>query len=356
MLIEIVEDHLGLLAALQLEDNAHPVAVALVADIGDAFDALLVHRRRSLLDQLRLVHLVGNLGDDDLFLVLAHPLDGRAGAQLELPAAPAVSVDDPLPPQYEAARGEVRPRNHFQNLRERRGGALDQVNRRVDDFGEVVRGDVGRHAHGDARGAVHQQVGDARGQDLGLRFAVVVVRPEVHRLFVYVLQQRGGDAREPGLGVAHGRRRVAVDRPEVSLPFHQRIAHAERLRHAHQGIVDRGIAVGMVLAHHFAGDFGALARGPVGREAHLVHPVKDAPVHRLEAVAHVRQRAPHDHAHGVIQVRAAHFVFDVDGNLVLRAAVSAARSGQRKLAAGGRRRRALRWLLLIGQSASSFWG
>ena len=39
VLVEVVEHHFGLLAALQLEDDAHAVAVAFVADVGDAFDA-----------------------------------------------------------------------------------------------------------------------------------------------------------------------------------------------------------------------------------------------------------------------------------------------------------------------------
>ena len=45
VLVEVVEDHLGLLAALQLEHDAHAVAVALVADVADAFDLLLVDQR-----------------------------------------------------------------------------------------------------------------------------------------------------------------------------------------------------------------------------------------------------------------------------------------------------------------------
>ena len=50
------------------------------------------------------------------------------------------------------------------------------------------------------------------------------------------------------------------------------------------------------------------------REAHLPHRVEHAAMRRLEPVAHVRQRSPDDHAHRVIQVRALHLVFDVDGN------------------------------------------
>ena len=52
VLVEVVEHHLGLLAALELENDAHAVAVALVADVADALDALLVDRRRGLLDEL----------------------------------------------------------------------------------------------------------------------------------------------------------------------------------------------------------------------------------------------------------------------------------------------------------------
>src|SRR3546814_2673636 len=39
-----------------------------------------------------------------------------------------------------------------------------------------------------------------------------------------------------------------------------------------------------------------------------------APVDRLEAVADVRKCAPHDHAHGVIEVAAAHLVLEIDGD------------------------------------------
>ena len=37
------------------------------------------------------------------------------------------------------------------------------------------------------------------------------------------------------------------------------------LRQAHQRVVDGEVAVRMVLAHHFADDAGALARGSIGR-------------------------------------------------------------------------------------------
>ena len=56
--VELVEHHVGHGIALQLDDDAQAVAVGLVADLGDALDALLAHEFAHLLDHLRLVHLI----------------------------------------------------------------------------------------------------------------------------------------------------------------------------------------------------------------------------------------------------------------------------------------------------------
>ncbi len=69
----------------------------------------------------------------------------------------------------------------------------------------------------------------------------------------------------------------------------------------------------MEFTEDFADDFGALARGPVRRQAHLVHAEKYAAMHRLEAIPDIGKGAAHDHAHRVIEVRALHLVFDIDG-------------------------------------------
>ena len=42
-------------------------------------------------------------------------------------------------------------------------------------------------------------------------------------------------------------------------------------------------------------------------------------MHRLQTVADVGQRAADDHAHGVIEIRPPHLVFDIDGDQVLLA-------------------------------------
>jgi hypothetical protein len=37
-------------------------------------------------------------------------------------------------------------------------------------------------------------------------------------------------------------------------------------------------------------------------------------MHRLQPVANIGKRAAHDYAHGVIEIRPPHLVFDIDGN------------------------------------------
>ena len=48
--------------------------------------------------------------------------------------------------------------------------------------------------------------------------------------------------------------------------------------------------------------------------AQFVHREQHAAMHRLQAVAHIRERAADDHAHRVIEVALAHLVFDIDAN------------------------------------------
>src|SRR5207248_2950915 len=70
------------------------------------------------------------------------------------------------------------------------------------------------------------------------------------------------------------------------------------------------VAVGMIFTDHVADDARGLDVLLVGRVALLIHRIQDAAMHRLQAVARIRQRTRHDHAHGVIKVGALHLVED----------------------------------------------
>ena len=176
---------------------------------------------------------------------------------------------------------------------------------------EIVRRNVGGHADGDAGRAIDQQVRNPGRHDRRFSLGTVVVRNEIDGVLVDVCQQFAGDARHPDFGVAHGGRRVAVHGTEVALPVHQQVAHRERLGHAHDGVVDRRVAVRVVLADDVADDAGGLLVGLGVVVAQFPHGVQDPPVHGLQAVPHVRQGATHDDAHGVVQIGLTHLVFEV---------------------------------------------
>ena len=322
VLVELVEHDLRLRAALELDDDAHAVAIALVAHVADVVDDLFGDQLGDALDELGLVDLVGDLGDDDRLFFLGQVFGGDLGAHHEAAAAGLVGVDDAALAVEESAGGEIGTLHVLENFDEARLGILDEFDGGVHDFGEVVRRNVGGHADRDTAGAVDDEVGNARGQNGGLERGLVVVGDEVDGLHVDVGEQFAGDARHAALGVTHGRGRIAIDGAEVALAIDQRIAQREGLRHAHQRVVDGGVAVGMVDAHGLADDLGALGVFLVVLEAHLAHGVEHAAMHGLEAVAGVGQRAPDDDRHRVVEIRAAHLFFDIDRNEVCRRAVA----------------------------------
>ena len=219
----------------------------------------------------------------------------------------------PCPAVDVAAGREVGALDVLAQVGDGRVGIVDQELDRLGHLAQVVRRDVGGHADRDAARAVDQQVGDLGGEDGRLPEPVVEVGLEIDGVLVDVLQHRDRDPGEPGLGVAVGRGGIAVHRAEVALPVDQRIAQREVLHHADQRVVDRAVAVRVVLAQHVAHHRRRLLVRPARHQAQLVHRVENPPVHRLQPVAHVGQRARDDDAHRVVDERLLHLLFDEAG-------------------------------------------
>ncbi len=210
----------------------------------------------------------------------------------------------------ETAGGEIRPLDVLAQLVDGDLGIVEVRQARVDHLAQIVRGNVGGHAHRDAARAVDQQVGKLRRQHRRLLQAVVVVGLEVDGVLVEVVEQELSDLGKARLGIALGRGRIAVNGAEVALPIDERHAHREVLRKAHERVVDGEVAVRVEVAHRVADDLRRLHVLLVPVEAQPLHRVEDAPVHGLQAVAYVGQRARDDHAHRVLEVGALHLVGD----------------------------------------------
>ena len=310
LLVKLVDDDLRLLAALELDDDAR-VLVGLVAEVADAVDFLFADEIGDAQHERVAVHVVGDLGDDDLLAaalellgvgLAAHADDAAAGGEVGLDARAAVDV---------AAGREIRAGDVGDQLVEGDAGPVDDGTGGVDDLGEVVRRDVGRHADSDAGRAVHQQIRQRGGQDGRLSGRLLVIGDEVDGVLLDVLEQFLGDVLQAGLSVTVGGRRIAVDRAEVALRVDELVAHDPVLGEAHEGVVNRRVAVRVVVLEHFTDDAGALVERAVVHEALAQHRVEDAALDGLQAVAGVGQGARDDDRHRILDVGRLHDVGDV---------------------------------------------
>ncbi|MCY1507074.1 hypothetical protein D9M68_413400 [compost metagenome] len=281
------------------DDAGGVLVVRLVAQVGDHRQLLRLHLAGDLLQHLGPGDLVRQRGDHDVAV-----LDAINGAHAHRAAAALVDLQ-----QFGAGGddfrlgGEVRAEDMLAELLHRGVRLVQQAHAGGGHFPQVVRRHVGGHAHGDAGGAVEQQVGQARRQGGRLVQGAVEVRHPVHRALAQFGEQHLGVARQARLGVTHGGEGLGiVRRTPVALAVHQGVAVAERLGHQHHGLVAGRVAVGVELAEHVADGTRRFLVLGVGIQAQLAHGVDDAPLHRLQAVADMRQGAVHDHVHGVVEV------------------------------------------------------
>ena len=311
--IELVEDDIGIGIALELDDNAHAGAIGFIAQIGNTLDLLLAYKVGDLFDHRRLVHLEGDLVNDDRHAILAHFLDAGQRAH-----------DDRTTPGRDRTAGtgaaenlgagrEIRTGNVLKQFLFAHQRIVEQGQRAIDHFDQIVRRNIGRHADGDTASPVDQKIGEAGRQNRRFAFLAVIVFAEINGGLVDIGQERAGGLVHAHFGITHRGRRIAIDRTEIALPVEQRQAHRPGLGHAHQRVVDGLIAMRVVFTDHITDDPRRLAIGLVRRVAILVHRPQNTAVHRLETVTRIRDGPAHDHAHRVIEIGGAHLVFD--GNI-----------------------------------------
>ena len=140
---------------------------------------------------------------------------------------------------------------------------------------------VGGHTHGDARRSVDQQIGDPGRQHRWYLLGAVVVVDEIDRFLVEISEQGVGDFRHANFGIAHGGGRVAVDRSKVALPVYEGVPQREVLRHSHDRVVHRRVAVRVVLTDHIADHARRFFVGLVPVVVQLVHREQHSAMHRF---------------------------------------------------------------------------
>ncbi|MDI2022939.1 hypothetical protein PJL18_03483 [Paenarthrobacter nicotinovorans] len=315
--VQLLQHGIGIEAVFELDHQTQTVvAVREVHDVADACQLLGIDGILDLLDDLFGAHHVGEFRDHQAGAAGGQLLHLHLGACLEGSTTGGIGIPDPVQSHDAAARGQVRTGDEAHDLIQGGVGVGDQVPGGRNDFHQVVRSHVRRHANGNAGSAVDQQVGESCRKDFGLRELVVVVRDEVHHVFIEVVGHGQRSSRQACLGVTRSRRAV-VERAEVAVAIDQRQAERKVLRHADHGVVDGRVAVGVELSHDLAHNTGALDVTPVRAQAHVGHHVQNSPLDRLQAVARVRKGARIDHRVGILQEGAFHLGRDVNIDDVL---------------------------------------
>src|SRR5665213_1576090 len=223
VLVELVEHNLGLSAPLQLDDDPHSVAIALVAHVADVIHNLVVYQLGDALDEPGLVDLVGNFGDDDRLAFLGQVLKRSASAHEEPPAPAFVSGRNAGLAIEKSASREVGPLHMLEHFSEAAVRIFHQGDGGVDDLGQIVGRNVGGHAHRDSVRPVDDQGWNPRGEHRGLVGCLIEVGRHIDGFHVDIGHHFFGDALHAALGIAIRRRWAAIDRAKVSLPIDQRI-------------------------------------------------------------------------------------------------------------------------------------
>jgi len=192
VLVELIDNHLRRVAAPHLKDNAHSLAVRLIAHVCNSLDFLVAHEVGDLLDQFRLVYLVRNFRNDNGLAPALELFRAKPRAQKQFPAARRVSLANSLASAQIPARREIRAGQDRQNVFERRFRVINEMHEGVNHFAQVVRRDICRHAPRDACRAVHEKVRERRRQNHRFHFLAVVIGHEIDGFLVDVRQHQLG--------------------------------------------------------------------------------------------------------------------------------------------------------------------
>ncbi len=236
----------------QIDDDVDAVTVSCVMDIGYLGQLLIANQLSQLLEQTLTIHLIRDLFDHNgvAAILLLDDLAFRADRDAAMTGL--VCIADALLPHDDATSREVRTGELRHQLF---GGDLRVVQHqagRVDRLAQIMRRDVRCHANSDAVRSIDQQIREARREHFWLLQALIIVRVEVHGLFIKIAQELHRRLIQASLGVAHRCCRVAVDGSEVPMTIDQGKAHGERLSQADHRVIDGRVTMRVIFADDVA--------------------------------------------------------------------------------------------------------
>ena len=312
--VELVQNDFGIFIAFQFDHDTHTGFIGLVAQVGYAFQRFFAYQLADFLNQLGFVYLIWDFIDNNgfAFTVFTDRLDMGFTAHYYAAAAGFIAFSNAAQTVNSRTCWEIGRLDNVDQLVDFSFRLIQQTQAGIDGIAQIVWRNIGCHTDGNTGRTVYQQSRETGRQYQRLMFAAVIVGAEINGFFLDIRQHFMGNFFHADFGITHGCCGQAVNRTEVALTVDQHITHGKVLRHADDGVVNSYIAVRVVFTDNIADDTRRFFIGGIPVVFQLVHRVQHAAVYRLETVADIRQGSTHNHAHGVIEVALAHFVFKAD--------------------------------------------
>src|SRR5207253_1586433 len=147
------------------------------------------------------IDVVRNFSDDDLFFAAFELFDAGLAAHLHTASSGLEILFDSRNAADDAAGREVRPFYMFHQLLERDFGIVDLRTDSINHFAEIVRRNIGRHAHGDAGSAINEQIWKGSWENRRLGACFVIIWDEIDGVLFHVGHHRGAEMTHPRVGV-----------------------------------------------------------------------------------------------------------------------------------------------------------
>ena len=218
MFKQMVQHHLGISVAFDLNDQTHAAAVRLVAYIGNIGNLFIAHQGHDAFNQRGFVDLVRNGGHNNSLAAAFSFFNFRGGLHAHAAAAGFKIIMNAFGAADDGAGREIRPFDDFHHLFGGNARIFNIRDNTVADFAQVVRGDVGSHTHGDTGRAVDQQRRQFGRQHRRLHQRPVIVGNHFDGVFFQIIEHFVRNALQAAFGIAHGGGGVPVNGAEVPLP------------------------------------------------------------------------------------------------------------------------------------------
>ncbi len=255
VLIKEVKDLFRICTLLEVHSDAH-VLVGLVTQTFDTFYDLFSDKISNLDDQFTFVHAERDRCNDDLKLAFFVFDDLSFTSHSDAAASGGISVMNIFFSIYNGPGWKIRPFDELEQIFGRGFLIINEMNRSIDDFAQIVRSDVGSHTDRNAKCSIQKQVRNCRRQNGRLFARTVIVGTKIYCILIDLTKKLAGNAGHFCLRITHRCRRVTVNSTEVTLAMNQWITHSERLGHLDQGFINSTVAVRMVVTHRVSNHHG----------------------------------------------------------------------------------------------------